>query len=92
MRRNTDMQRIEEQGVQPPLGRWLEHVQSRNGLLHVSLDVDFLDPELAPGAGTPVPGGANYREAQLVMEMLAKDPHQRISSWNALDRFRAIRG
>ena len=39
--------------------------------LHVSFDVDFLDPAIAPGVGTTVPGGPNYREAQLVMEMIA---------------------
>ena len=39
--------------------------------LHVSFDVDFLDPGIAPGVGTTVPGGPNYREAQLVMEMIA---------------------
>lgn len=39
--------------------------------LHVSLDVDFLDSELAPGVATAVPGGPTYREAQLCMEMIA---------------------
>ena len=39
--------------------------------LHVSFDVDFLDPAIAPGVATTVPGGPNYREAQLVMEMIA---------------------
>ena len=39
--------------------------------MHLSLDVDFLDPEIAPGTGTPVRGGPTYREAQLCMEMLA---------------------
>ena len=39
--------------------------------LHVSFDVDILDPTIAPGTGTPIPGGVNYREAQLVMEMIA---------------------
>ena len=39
--------------------------------MHVSFDVDFLDPSIAPGVGTTVPGGPNYREAQLVMEMIA---------------------
>ena len=39
--------------------------------LHVSFDVDFLDPSIAPGVGTTVPGGPNYRGAQLVMEMIA---------------------
>jgi arginase len=48
----------------------IDRVQARNGVLHVSFDVDFLDPELAPGVGTTVPGGATYREAHLVMEML----------------------
>ena len=39
-------------------------------MLHVSLDVDFLDPAIAPAVGTTVPGGATLREAHLVMEML----------------------
>ena len=39
--------------------------------LHVSLDVDFLDPSIAPGVATTVPGGPTYREAQLCMEMVA---------------------
>lgn len=39
--------------------------------LHVSLDVDFLDPDIAPGVGTTVRGGPTYREAQLCMEMIA---------------------
>ncbi len=40
--------------------------------LHVSFDADVLDPDLAPGVGTPVPGGLSYREAHLLMEMIAK--------------------
>ena len=40
--------------------------------LHVSLDADVLDPPLAPGVGTPVPGGLSYREAHLLMEILAQ--------------------
>jgi glycine/D-amino acid oxidase-like deaminating enzyme len=43
----------------------------RHTHLHVSFDVDFLDPEIAPGVGTTVPGGPTYREAQLCMEMIA---------------------
>src|SRR5688500_19532282 len=39
--------------------------------LHVSFDVDFLDPDIAPGVDTTVPGGPTYREAQLCMEMIA---------------------
>jgi len=45
-------------------------VKACDGVLHVSFDVDFLDPDLAPGVGTIVPGGATYREAHLVMELL----------------------
>ena len=48
----------------------IERVKARDGVLHVSFDVDFLDPDLAPGVGTIVPGGATYREAHLVMELL----------------------
>ncbi len=66
----ADMRLIDEFGVVSSLKSILETVQGRNGLLHVSLDVDFLDPSIAPGVGTPVPGGATYREAHLIMEML----------------------
>lgn len=41
--------------------------------IHVSFDMDSLDPSIAPGVGTPVPGGLTYREAHLLMEMLADD-------------------
>ena len=66
----ADMRRIDEFGVGVLLRDFLDRVQARNGVLHVSFDVDFLDPDLAPGVGTAVPGGATYREAHLVMEML----------------------
>lgn len=65
-----DMRAIDEFGISRLLGRVLETVADANAMLHVSLDVDFLDPEIAPGVGTTVPGGATYREAHLVMEML----------------------
>jgi len=68
--RVSDMRRIDEEGITPILEPFLERVQASNGLLHVSLDVDFLDPEIAPAVGTTVPGGASFREAHLVMEML----------------------
>jgi arginase len=64
------MRTIDEFGVVAPLRRILERVKAADGLLHVSLDVDFLDPALAPGVGTTVPGGATFREAHLIMEML----------------------
>ncbi|NRG19099.1 arginase [Rhizobiales bacterium] len=66
----VDMRMIDEHGVSVLMRSFLEHVAERNGVLHVSLDVDFLDPTVAPGVGTTVPGGATYREAHLVMEML----------------------
>ena len=47
------------------------HGMDENTHLHVSFDVDFLDPDIAPGVGTTVPGGPTYREAQLCMEMIA---------------------
>lgn len=65
-----DMRAIDEMGVAAIMRRILETVRDANGLLHVSFDVDFLDPDVAPGVGTTVPGGATFREAHLVMEML----------------------
>ena len=65
-----DMRSIDELGVVAPLRRFLDKVAHANGMLHVSLDVDFLDPETAPGVGTRVPGGVTFREAHLIMEML----------------------
>ncbi len=65
-----DMRAIDERGIAAPLQEFLDRVASVNGLLHVSLDVDFLDPELAPAVGTTVPGGATFREAHLAMEIL----------------------
>lgn len=65
-----DMRDIDENGIAGPLNRFLEKVAAANGLLHVSLDVDFLDPSVAPAVGTTVPGGATVREGHLVCEML----------------------
>ena len=65
-----DMRAIDEHGIASLVETFLRRVAAAGGLLHVSLDVDFLDPEIAPGVGTTVPGGATFREAHLVMEML----------------------
>ncbi len=66
----ADMRAIDEFGVGVLIRRVIEKVKARNGVLHVSFDVDFLDPAVAPGVGTTVPGGATYREAHLIMELL----------------------
>ena len=66
----SDMRMIDEEGVAVLLKPFLKRVAEAEGLLHVSLDVDFLDPAIAPAVGTTVPGGATFREAHLVMEML----------------------
>jgi arginase len=66
-----DMRVLDEQGITAPLRAFLERVEAADGLLHVSLDVDFLDPTIAPAVGTTVPGGTTFREAHLVMEMLS---------------------
>ena len=65
-----DMRTVDERGAGADLRDVHRTVAEAHGLLHVSLDVDFLDPDVAPGVGTIVPGGATYREAHLVMEML----------------------
>jgi arginase len=65
-----DMRAIDEHGIVKPLRAFLDRVRAAKGRLHVSLDVDFLDPEIAPAVGTTVPGGATFREAHLIMEML----------------------
>ena len=68
--RGYDMRAIDESGVAALLAPFLDDVAKAGGALHVSLDVDFLDPAHAPAVGTTVPGGATVREAHLVMEML----------------------
>ena len=65
-----DMRAIDENGIASLLAAFLHRVAAADGVIHVSLDVDFLDPAIAPGVGTTVPGGATFREAHLVMEML----------------------
>ncbi|MBR0667621.1 arginase [Roseomonas hellenica] len=65
-----DMRAVDEHGLAPLLRGFLQRVAAENGILHVSLDVDFLDPAIAPAVGTTVPGGATFREAHLAMEML----------------------
>jgi arginase len=65
-----DMRFIDEHGMRATMEQALIGLDE-GAHLHVSFDVDFLDPEIAPGVGTTVPGGPTYREAQLCMEMIA---------------------
>jgi len=65
-----DMRYIDEIGMMRVMAEALDGID-KNTHLHVSFDVDFLDPTIAPGVGTTIPGGPNYREAQLCMEMIA---------------------
>ena len=65
-----DMRYIDEMGMRQTMEQALAGMDAHTHL-HVSFDVDFLDPEIAPGVGTTVPGGPTYREAQLCMEMIA---------------------
>ncbi len=66
----NDMRVIDERGIVAPLREFLARCRAEGGMLHVSLDVDFLDPSIAPAVGTTVPGGTTFREAHLVMELL----------------------
>jgi arginase len=65
-----DMRRIDELRMRTVMEQALAHVADRGVHLHVSFDVDFLDPSIAPGVPSTVPGGPTYREAQLCMEMI----------------------
>jgi len=65
-----DMRYIDEIGMKRVMEEALADIDD-NTHVHVSFDVDFLDPRIAPGVGTTIPGGPNYREAQLCMEMIA---------------------
>ncbi len=65
-----DMRYIDEMGMRHTMELALATLDEGTHL-HVSFDVDFLDPDIAPGVGTTVPGGPTYREAQLCMEMIA---------------------
>ena len=65
-----DMRYIDEMGMRHTMELALATLDA-NTHLHVSFDVDFLDPDVAPGVGTTVRGGPTYREAQLCMEMIA---------------------
>lgn len=62
---------IDERGMFSVMHEAIEHASHGTAGIHVSLDMDALDPTAAPGVGTPVPGGLTYREAHLALEMIA---------------------
>jgi arginase len=64
------MSDIDRGGLEPAVSEALEYVAG-SAFVHVSLDLDVVDPTIAPGVGTPVPGGFSYREAHLVAELVA---------------------
>jgi arginase len=65
------MRDIDERGMRTVMEQAIKRATTGTAGLHVSFDMDGMDPDLAPGVGTPVPGGLSYREAHLAMEMLA---------------------
>ncbi|MFN2471407.1 MAG: arginase [Gaiellaceae bacterium] len=65
------MTEIDRLGVESAMRAALKHVGGPN-FVHVSLDMDVVDPEVAPGVGTPVRGGLSYREAHLALELIAE--------------------
>ena len=65
-----DMRRIDEISMRETMTLALDKMAALDGHVHVSFDVDFLDPSIAPGVATAVPGGPTYREAQVCMEMI----------------------
>ena len=65
------MSEIDRIGIERAIRESLERIAGP-GFVHVSLDLDALDPEIAPGVGTPVRGGLSYREAHLAMELVAE--------------------
>ena len=65
------MKDIDRDGIAKVMERALSIANSDTAGVHVSFDVDVCDPSIAPGVGTPVRGGLNYREAHMVMEMIA---------------------
>ncbi len=77
------MRDIDERGMRAVMEEALRMAGRGTIGYHVSLDMDWIDPEDAPGVGTPVPGGATYREAHLAMEIIAD--HARMTSFDIVE-------
>jgi arginase len=65
------MSDVDRLGLERVIRQSLRHIGG-SGFVHVSLDMDALEPDIAPGVGTPVRGGLSYREAHLAMELVAE--------------------
>jgi arginase len=76
------MEEVDKHGMSVVLARALRKLRDVD-LLHVSLDVDAVDPSVAPGVGTPVKGGLNYREAHLIMETVYE--HGKMTSFEVVE-------
>lgn len=68
----STMSDIDKVGIYRIMVKTLKHFKESVDHIHVSFDVDSVDPYLAPGVGTPIPGGLSYREAHLIMESIAE--------------------
>ena len=77
------MRDIDERGMRTVIEEALRMAGRGTAGYHVSLDMDWVDPEDAPGVGTPVRGGATYREAHLAMEIIAD--HGRMLSFEIVE-------
>jgi arginase len=66
------MSDVDKLGIHRIINRVLKQFKEKVDHIHVSFDVDSVDPSVAPGVGTPVPGGLSYREAHLLMESIAE--------------------
>jgi arginase len=78
-----DMRDVDEFGVGDLVRKAIARAAEVDAPLHVSLDVDFLDPDIAPAVGTTVPGGATVREAHLAMELLHES--RRVASLDVVE-------
>jgi len=72
------MSEIDQLGISEIMQQAIAIAGQQNDGIHLSLDMDALDPKEAPGVGTPVRGGLTYREAHLAMEIIA-DSHQLVA-------------
>ena len=66
------MRDIDERGMFSIMGEAIEKTTAKTAGIHLSFDIDAIDPVFAPGVSTPVPGGLSFREAHLLLEMIAE--------------------